>query len=226
MGALKALADDHAVAIIAVHHTRKMTDDADVFNEVSGSTGLTGGADAILIAKRARNTAEAVLHVTGRDISEHDYGLSWHADTLHLVPARGTGRHRAMGSTRRRILEHLTTNPGATPQAVAETLEMPPATVRQNVRRIVDDNQLDTDGEGRYFPPLSLSQPSPMSLTRDEGDTPSDGRTPALTCGSDTSDSSDSSDTPRWEAVHERRRARQARARQGRREVDRDALPT
>ena len=81
MGALKALADAHSVAVIAVHHTRKTTDEGDVFNEVSGSTGLTGAADAILIAKRARNTAEAVLHVTGRDVTEHEYALSWHAES-------------------------------------------------------------------------------------------------------------------------------------------------
>ena len=41
MGQLKALADKHKVAVIGVHHTRKMLDDGDVFNEVSGSTGYS-----------------------------------------------------------------------------------------------------------------------------------------------------------------------------------------
>ena len=50
LGALKGLADEFGVAFVVVHHTRKMADDGDVFNEVSGSTGLTGAADAVLIA--------------------------------------------------------------------------------------------------------------------------------------------------------------------------------
>jgi hypothetical protein len=67
MSAFKSLADHHGVAIVRVHHTRKSPAD-DVFNEVSGSAGMTGGADAVLLVKRARNTSEAVLSVTGRDI--------------------------------------------------------------------------------------------------------------------------------------------------------------
>ena len=69
-GLLKRVADSHGVAVVAVHHTRKSRDEDDVFNEVSGSTGLTGAADATILAKRVRGTDQAVLHVTGRDVGE------------------------------------------------------------------------------------------------------------------------------------------------------------
>lgn len=152
MGSLKALADRHKVAVVAVHHTRKSIDEGDVFNEVSGSTGLTGAADAILIAKRARNTAEAVLHVTGRDVTEQEYGLSFNAETCTWSLTDEPAIVATMGSTRRKILFHLAAHEGDTPTQIATATGIPLNTVKSNVRRMVDDDQLDTDGEGRYFP--------------------------------------------------------------------------
>lgn len=175
MRSLKALADKYGVAVVAVHHTRKLTDDHDVFNEVSGSTGLTGAADAILIAKRARNTAEAVLHITGRDVAEQEYGLSWDAQRWMWRLLDEPVAIAAMGATRRRILEHITNNEGCAPNEVAEALNLNAATVRQTIRRMADDDQLGTDGRGRYFLPLSLSHLSQLSPVRDTGDSSDSG---------------------------------------------------
>lgn len=170
MGALKHLADKYGVAVVAVHHTRKMADDSDVFNEVSGSTGLTGAADAILIAKRARNTAEAVLHITGRDVNEQEYGLAWDAEHCMWTLLEEPVAIAKMGQTRRSIFDHIKTHEGATPNETATALGLNAATVRQTMRRMADDDELGTDGEGRYFIPLSLSQVSPLSPLPGLGD--------------------------------------------------------
>jgi RecA-family ATPase len=163
MGSLKALADKYGVAVIAVHHTRKAADESDVFNEVSGSTGLTGAADAILIAKRARNTAEAVLHVTGRDVTEQEYGLSWHAASCTWSLLEEPVIVAQMGDTRRRILDYVTDHPLSTPAEIAKGTGIQLNTVQQNVRRMVAADQLDSDGQGRYIPSLSVSAPSALS---------------------------------------------------------------
>lgn len=152
LGMLKRLSDKYSVAIIAVHHTRKMADDSDVFNEVSGSTGLTGAADAILIAKKARNTAEAVLHVTGRDINEQDFGLVWHSEGCVWTLSDEPVFLSTMGPTRRKILDHLADSGGGTPSSIADATGLNFNTVKSNCRRMVDDHQLDSDGDGRYFP--------------------------------------------------------------------------
>jgi RecA-family ATPase len=171
LGSLKQLADKYGVAVIAVHHTRKMADDSDVFNEVSGSTGLTGAADAILVAKRSRNTAEAVLHVTGRDITEQEYGLLWHSDRCMWTLSEEPVVLSTMGATRRKILDWLTANAGESPAQIAEGTGIQLNTVQQNVRRMVADDQLDSDGQGRYFPALSVSAPSALSALTDTADT-------------------------------------------------------
>ncbi len=59
---LLPLAAQREVAIVVVHHIRKMTA-ADPLDEISGSTGLTGGVDGVLVLKRDRGKADAVLHV-------------------------------------------------------------------------------------------------------------------------------------------------------------------
>ena len=82
---LLPLAAEHEVAIVVVHHTRKMAA-ADPLDEISGSTGLTGGVDGVLVLKRDRGKADAVLHVDGRDIEEPaEFALKW-------MPRRPAGR--------------------------------------------------------------------------------------------------------------------------------------
>ncbi len=183
MSALKGLADRRKVAVIVVHHTRKMTDESDVFNEVSGSTGLTGAADAILIAKKARNTAEATLHVTGRDISEADYALSWESLTCTWSLLEEPVSVVSQIGTRRKISEWLNENVSGTPTQIADGTALNHATIKQNVRRMVGDDQLDTDGQGTYFLPLErvspMSPPSPsqpsLGDSSDMGDTSTGG---------------------------------------------------
>jgi len=171
IGALKQLADRHGIAILVVHHTRKMADDSDVFNEVSGSTGLTGAADATLIVKRARNTAEAVLSVTGRDIIENEYALRWEPSNCTWTLLDEPVELAHMGDTRRQVLDYVNKHPGSTPKAIADGTGIPVATVQQNVRRMVKDQQLGSTGNGRYYPPDTVSGVSGVSRATDRTDT-------------------------------------------------------
>lgn len=65
---LKRVADDCGIAIVVIHHTRKMGD-SDALNTVSGTTGITGCADSTLVLHRqARGSGDATITITGRDI--------------------------------------------------------------------------------------------------------------------------------------------------------------
>ena len=76
IGDLKTLADLKGIGIILVHHLRKMGS-SDVFDEISGTLGLTGAADTNLILKKDRGNADAFLHCTGRDIEEMEIALEF-----------------------------------------------------------------------------------------------------------------------------------------------------
>ena len=78
-------ADRHSLAVIVVHHIRKQND-SDVFNKVSGTTGLTGSADATFVLQqesRASNVAK--LYVTGRDTPYQEFTLRFRDCSWELV---------------------------------------------------------------------------------------------------------------------------------------------
>jgi len=76
---IKKLADELKVAVILVHHTRKAVSD-DVFDEVSGSTGLTGSVDTTMLLKRERGQMDAALYITGRDVEEAEKALMFNSE--------------------------------------------------------------------------------------------------------------------------------------------------
>jgi hypothetical protein len=65
MARAKALADAYSVPFIIVHHTRKLAATG-YLDEVSGSQGLAGSADAVLVLKRLRATPTASDQATDR----------------------------------------------------------------------------------------------------------------------------------------------------------------
>ena len=80
IGILKQLADKRHIAILLIHHLRKLHDD-DPMNMISGSTGLSGAADsAFVLQKNARSANAASLHCTGRDIPDRTLKLELDED--------------------------------------------------------------------------------------------------------------------------------------------------
>lgn len=69
MGRLKEFADKHDIAVMLVHHNRKMRDDDDVFNMISGTNAIMGAADTIIVLTKGKRTdVQAKMHITGRDV--------------------------------------------------------------------------------------------------------------------------------------------------------------
>lgn len=81
-GALKAFADKHNMALLVVHHLRKMGDDADPFNRISGTNGLAGAADTMMVlSKEKRGDDNATLSIVGRDVEPADMVLRFNKGT-------------------------------------------------------------------------------------------------------------------------------------------------
>ena len=82
---IKDFADRHSLAVIVVHHIRKQND-SDVFNKVSGTTGLTGSADATFVLQQeSRASNAAKLYVTGRDTPYQEFTLRFRDCSWELV---------------------------------------------------------------------------------------------------------------------------------------------
>ena len=81
IGVLKALADRHRIAVLLIHHLRKLGDD-DPMNMISGTTGLSGATDSNFVLRRSkRRENTATLYCTGRDIPYRELSLELNSET-------------------------------------------------------------------------------------------------------------------------------------------------
>lgn len=76
IGDMKHLADSLGLAVVITHHQRKGGAE-DIFDTASGTLGLTGAADAMLVLTKTRNEQSATLHVTGREVRERELLMEW-----------------------------------------------------------------------------------------------------------------------------------------------------
>ena len=81
VGVLKALADQYCIAILLIHHLRKLNDD-DPINMISGTTGLSGATDSnFVLRKNKRRDYTATLYCTGRDIAYRELSLEFDGES-------------------------------------------------------------------------------------------------------------------------------------------------
>ena len=95
LSALKKIADDHKMCIFLVHHNRKEHDGSNVFNDMTGSTGIAGVADTCMVLRKEdRFGNDAVLSITGRDIEEKRLKLAMRKNVWEVMEALDTSALR------------------------------------------------------------------------------------------------------------------------------------
>ena len=150
---IKQLADAYGVAVILVHHLRKQGNGGnDYLSEISGTLGLPGACDTIGILRRSRGDADGLLQITGRDVEEQEYALRFDPK-LGAWQMLGLAAELDIPDTRRKILDWIRDHPGDKPAAIAIGTGLNRDLVKKTAGRMADARQLDTDHQGRYFPP-------------------------------------------------------------------------
>jgi len=79
-GELQRFAQQHKLGVLVVHHLRKSSargEDGDPVERISGSMGLAGVCDAIMLLEGKRGEAESTLSVTARDFDRGEYILKF-----------------------------------------------------------------------------------------------------------------------------------------------------
>lgn len=107
MGQLKQFADTQHIAVVLVHHLNKMRDVSDPFERISGSTGLMGAADTTILLDRARDTQDAKLTYTGRDVYGDDICLRFAAGRWCVIGADVLERESYAGNPLTRTVKSL-----------------------------------------------------------------------------------------------------------------------
>jgi hypothetical protein len=82
VNALKKIADENGICLLVVHHTRKLKAE-DIFEMISGTTGLYGASDgAFVLTKEKHSSPIATLDVTGRDQPDQQLCLKRNMERL------------------------------------------------------------------------------------------------------------------------------------------------
>ena len=80
-GVIKKFADQHGIAVVLVTHTRKGIDPTDPFVNITGTFGIAGVADdMIVLTKEKRGDLLTKMSVTGRDVQYEEYPLIFDKD--------------------------------------------------------------------------------------------------------------------------------------------------
>jgi hypothetical protein len=169
---LKQLADETGVAIVVVHHLRKAPSDADPFDTVSGSTGLTGAMDTILVMNRG--PAGVSLYVRGRDVDETDTAISFDKGTCRWAN-EGDAATVRISEERRLILDALR-DAGAPlgPTELTNVTEHPYGAVRKLLFLMIRSGEIVKSGRGKYTLPDITPQNIGNKVTNGRGALPFD----------------------------------------------------
>lgn len=190
--ALKRLSERRpGLAVVVAHHDRKAGAD-DFVDAVSGTHGLAGAADTVVVLDRKRQATDALLKITGRDVAEEIYalrvrdGMAWTLDGADL-PAAAAAAHRrqeggALGDRSNDILDFIRRHPDGISAAKVEA-EFGEGT-RRYLARLFDAGRLVKPRRGVYALPPTVSQPSqrPNTATCDDCGWPVDSDHHDRTC--------------------------------------------
>jgi RecA-family ATPase len=163
---LKAVADLGAT-VLGVHHTRK-GESEDFLELASGTNGLMGAADFVMVLTRERTESNALLRITGRDVAEAGYTLLfddgiWSPNGTGLSDAAEQVQGPQLGPTMKSSLALVNSRDITTPADVSQLLGFDIGTAGKYLRRLADYGLITRTGRGRYSPNLVSDCPFPES---------------------------------------------------------------
>jgi hypothetical protein len=148
LGRLQDVFRDRAgIALVVVHHSRKETGD-DFLANVSGTYGITGSADSILVVKRKRMEAFGELVVTGRDVPEAEIPVRFDGFLWHEAPASLSAASFERTEVYRVIDAEGPIFPSAIADRLGRTEPSARSSIQQMVGKLVQDGAVARTGRG------------------------------------------------------------------------------
>jgi hypothetical protein len=145
---LRTLANQYGVAIVLVHHLRKQESD-DAFDTISGTLGLTGAPDTVMLIKR--ESRGFMLHARGRDLMEIEKAVMFNADACTWTVLGDAGEVRR-SHERTLILAALSDakDEPLSPRAIATECQLKDGNVRKLLTKMVIAGEVQRLKYGKY----------------------------------------------------------------------------
>jgi hypothetical protein len=145
---LRALANEFGIAIALVHHLRKADSD-DAYDTVSGTLGLTGAPDSILVLKRDSSGC-MILHGRGRDLIEIEKAMTFDADAC-LWRIAGDAAPLRRSQERSAVLDAIRdAGEPIGPNDIAAAAGMRAGNVGRLLGKLIKEGAIEKVTHGRY----------------------------------------------------------------------------
>ena len=151
---IKHLADKHDVAILLIHHLKKIRPKdeliMDWIDAFSGSAGISGSADALFMLRRARQSAFGKLFRTGRDVEEAEFSLKLDGFGWFLEE---NAEAFVLPAWKKQILDFLNVHQSITPAELSSAGSLSMNTAQKNLARLAKEGLIIKSGYGKYSLP-------------------------------------------------------------------------
>jgi len=145
---LQSLAAELRIAILIVTHLRKGADEGDPIDKISGTLGLSGGADAFLILDS--NSTGQTIYGRGRDLEEIDKAIRFNRLTCRWEILGETAEVKR-SDERSQILEALKdADVPMSPLTIAGATGLKQGNIRRLLGKMVADGEALKAGYGKY----------------------------------------------------------------------------
>ncbi len=145
---LQEMAGEMGVAIMVIHHLRKMQGD-DPFDTISGTTGLTGAVDAAFVLQRGQQGL--TLYGRGREIEEMEKALEFDDGSWTLLGDASDVRRSEERVAILAVLSDASAPIG--PKDIADSLGKPENNVKQLLFKMLKDGEIKKRRRGQYYIP-------------------------------------------------------------------------
>ena len=146
IGKLQKLSIDRNFALLVIHHIRKQSADY-ALDRVAGTTGITGAADSVWVLDSGKGEANAILHVTGRDIDTQEIAMKFENGLWSII---GDAKEIVISDERKLVLNLITQNGPLYPKEIANLLGKTQESIRYILFAMKRDNQLSNTALGQY----------------------------------------------------------------------------
>lgn len=146
---LQEFSGEHGLTTILVTHLRKMgAESGDPIDQISGTVGITGAADMIMVLDR--NEKGASLYGRGRDAPEYEVAMQFDSGQWTVL---GDADEVAQSKQRVTILEAMRASGEAmSPTDIAKATGMKPGATSHLLARMAKDGLVQKYGYGAWYP--------------------------------------------------------------------------
>ena len=152
---VQKLAIMKSVGIVCIHHTRKEShakSTGDKIDEMSGSTGLQGVADTLIMCER--DGPKGSMYVRGREVKEETYEMKFNMGNLTWELARTNSNSLDIGPLM--LDEFFKTHQSISVKDAADLYRTNQQMARRKLDKLVEEEKMrvEFDAKGRkyYFP--------------------------------------------------------------------------